>query len=87
MNVFDYASEAGLLVSDGAEQSQTPRRFIPFLLAADAIRFAVEALPDGHPEIAGLETKTRTFDSAGIRRLYESTAYPLKRQRPIDLSS
>jgi hypothetical protein len=55
-------------------------RYKRFARAADAIRFAIEDLP---PELlvgAYLEVNEERFDGPAIRRLYDSTRYPLARR-------
>jgi Arc/MetJ-type ribon-helix-helix transcriptional regulator len=52
-----------------------------FASAADAIRFAIEELPDNLFMAVQLKVAERTFDGDGIRRLYESAEYPLDRRR------
>lgn len=77
----NYNSEAELF-------PPTSRKFIKgrvgykrFKSAAEAIRFAMEELPSELLLGAYLEVAEERFDGEGIRRLYESKAYPLKRCR------
>ena len=44
MNTFDYGSEAELFVACGTFAVKKTLRYIPFILASDAIRFAMEEL-------------------------------------------
>ncbi len=53
-----------------------------FDTAADAIRFAIEELPSDRLLGAYLQVDEDRFGSAGIRRLYNSARYPLKRRTP-----
>src|SRR5207248_7902048 len=55
---------------------QKPLEYRPFSRVSDANRFAMEELP---PERLGgicMETDGLRVDSGGIRKLYESEAYP-----------
>ena len=58
-------------------------RYRRFALAAEAIRFAIEELGQEHLAGVYLEVDEERFDSTEIRRLYDSTDYPLARQ-PAD---
>ena len=58
-----------------------------FARAADAIRFAIEELPPELLPAAQLKVAEETFDSAGIRRLYESVEYPLARRAAHSVSN
>ena len=83
MSEFDYNAAAELF----ATRKQLPRRqpfgYKRFEQAADAIRFAIEELPPESLLGAFLEVDERRYSSDDIRRLYESTEYPLvRRARP-----
>lgn len=77
--LFDSSAEAELLSSARRNSIRQPLGYKRFARAADAIRFAIEDLP---PElllgtflaVAGIRCK-----STQIRRLYESSSYPLAR--------
>ncbi len=56
-------------------------RYTRFKSAAEAIKYAVEVLP---PELllgSTLEVNEERFDGFGIRALYDSTRYPLRRRK------
>jgi hypothetical protein len=79
MNNFRYHGEAELF-SVGSWKSRGQHvRYRRFALAAEAIRFAIEELGRGRLAGVFLEVDEERFDSAGIRRLYDSADYPLAR--------
>jgi hypothetical protein len=75
---FDYSAPAELFPSRSKKirGQMTYRRFAT---AAEAIRFAIEELPPALLVGAYLEVDEERFDSHGIRRLYDSADYPLRR--------
>ena len=85
-HAFDYGNEAELFdhdtaaqpVSDNKRQAfrRRPLGYRRFARAADAIRFAIEEMPPHLLLTACLEVDAVRFDSAGIRRLYDSDDYP-----------
>lgn len=77
---FDYATSAELFPTRNRKARRAPMSYKRFERAAEAIRFAIEELP---PEMllgAYLEVDEERFDGAGIRRLYQSSDYPLPRR-------
>jgi hypothetical protein len=72
---FDYDAAAELFPS----RKQKSRRFGH---AADAIRFAIEELPPEFLLGTCLEVDEERYNNQGIRRLYDSTDYPLVRGAP-----
>jgi hypothetical protein len=85
-HAFDYGNEAELFdystageLDDGNKRRAFRRRplgYRRFARAADAIRFAIEEMPPQLLVTACLEVDEVRFDSAAIRRLYESDDYP-----------
>jgi hypothetical protein len=81
-DAFDYNAEAELFPTNRRISRPRPVGYKRFARAADAIRFAIEDLPSDLLLGAYLEVETGRFDSDGIRKLYESPAYPLQRAGP-----
>lgn len=82
MREFNYKAAAELFPTRKRLPRRQPLGYRRFAKAADAIRFAIEDLS---PELlagAFLEVEERRYDSDAIRRLYESTKYPLARRSP-----
>jgi hypothetical protein len=80
MSAFNYSSQAELFPTRNRKSRRQPLGYQRFDRAADAIRFAIEELPSQSLAGAYLEVDEQRFDSEGIRRLYESTEYPLARR-------
>ena len=76
---FDYSSAAELYCKKGRAFSRQPLQYRRFGRAADAIRFAMEEMPPQLLQSACMEVNEMRFEGEGIRRLYESAAYPLAR--------
>ena len=82
MSVFDYNASAELFPMRGRKGTRG-MRYRRFATAAEAIRFAIEELA---PELlvgSHLEVEEERFDCDGIRRLYDSAAYPLTRRATV----
>lgn len=80
MTSFDYTAEAELFPARNWKSKSRGVGYKRFTRASEAIRFAIEELA---PELllgAYLEVEEARFDGGGIRRLYESTDYPLRRR-------
>jgi len=89
MNTFDYASEAELfdysLAAElfSAKDTNSRRQSLGykrFARAADAICFAIEELPPHCLIGTYLEVNEERYQARDIRRLYESSEYPLARR-------
>lgn len=80
--LFDYGSAGELNSNNKRRFGRRPLGYRRFARAADAIRFAIEEMPPQLLVSACLEVDETRFDGAGIRRLYESDAYPNARVAP-----
>ena len=80
MACFDYGAAAELFPGRHKTRMIGAVTYKRFAAAAEAIRYAVEEIPDNSFRGAFLEVNEERFDSNEIRRLYESVEYPLPRQ-------
>lgn len=79
MTSFDFDVEAELFPPRNRKFAGRQFRYQRFATAADAIRFAVEVLPGEIFSGAIIEAGEERYDAREIRRLYDSTDYPLPR--------
>jgi hypothetical protein len=78
--IFDFSIEAELFPARSRKHRRSASGYRRFAHAANAIRFAIEELP---PELllgAFLEVDGERYGSEEIRRLYNSTDFPLSRR-------
>jgi Arc/MetJ-type ribon-helix-helix transcriptional regulator len=74
---FDYGAPAELFLSKRIGRARVNYR--RFATAAEAIRYAVEALPDLRKLGAQMQIGDERFNCDEIRRLYDDSDYPLKK--------
>jgi hypothetical protein len=77
---FDYEAVAELFPARNRKMNRQLAGYRRFDSAADAIRFAIEDLPPQLLLGAYLEVEEKRFDRNEMRRLYDSSEYPLARR-------
>jgi len=79
MSDFDFGAPAELFPSRN-RRVRSPVKYRRFAKASEAIRFAMEELPE--PQLLGaiIVVDEARLDHRGIRHLYESADYPLKKK-------
>ena len=82
MSNFDYTAESELFPARSWKVSARRVTYKRFTAAAEAVRFAIEELPPACLLGTYLEVDEARFDGSGIRRLYDSSDYPLPRAVP-----
>lgn len=80
MDKFDYAAPAELFPSRNRKVASKVK-YRRFDKASEAIRFAIEELPE--PQLLGacIEINERRFGHQEIKALYASPEYPLKKKK------
>ena len=78
--LFDFDAVAELFSVRGRKFGSKSTGYRRFERAADAIRFAIEELPQPLLIGAYLEVEGARFDGNGIRQLYHCVEYPLVRR-------
>ncbi len=75
---FDFKAP-GELYPSRSRRTRGPFTYKRFNTAAEALRFAIEEMPQGALLGATLEVNEARFTEMEMRALYESPAFPLKR--------
>jgi hypothetical protein len=79
MDGFDFKAPAELFASPGKGASRRPMEYRRFRTSAEAVRYAIEDLPEPMLRGAVLEVNGERFDGDQIRALYNSSDFPLAR--------
>jgi hypothetical protein len=77
---FDFSAPAELYPSR-SRRTRGPVAYKRFDSAAEALRFAVEDLPEGGLNGATLEVNEARFGRDEIQSLYNSPSFPLERRK------
>jgi hypothetical protein len=77
---FDYSAPAEIFVLRARSMRGRATGYRRFTTAAEAIRFAVEEIPEPLLIGAVMEVREERFDHMAIRDLYGRAAYPLERR-------
>lgn len=77
---FDFTAPAELYPSR-SRRTRGPVAYKRFDNAAEALRFAVEELPEGGLNGATLEVNEQRFGRDEIQALYQAPAFPLERRK------
>lgn len=86
MGNFDYDAPAEVYTSTWQGARKKPVTYRRFERSADAIRFAIEELPQPMQRGTVMEVDDERFEFTQIRDLYCSERYPLSRQSMEPLS-
>ena len=80
MDGFEYDAPAEVYSSDGRGARKRPVSYRRFVSSAEAIRFAIEQLPELMQRGAVMQVGDDRFELTQIRALYDDERYPLSRQ-------
>lgn len=80
---FSYQTSAELFPAAIRKKKRSGFAYRRFDTAAEAVRFAIEDMPADLLNGAYLQVEEDRFDHSGIRSLYESADFPLKRRPPV----
>jgi hypothetical protein len=80
---FDYGAAAEMFSPMSRKARRQPLGYRRFARAAEAIRFAIEELSPQLLVGTYLEVAEHRYEGQQIRRLYESTGYPLDRRTAL----
>lgn len=80
MSSFDYTAPAEVFACKSRGSSPRPVTYRRFDTGAEAVRFVIEELATDVVYGTVIEVNEQRFDAAQIRKLYESTGYPLPRR-------
>lgn len=79
MEEFNFSAPAEIFAGKGRGVGRRPMTYRRFSTGAEAVRYAIEALPAGILDGTVMEVDEARFSAGDIRRLYESPGYPLPR--------
>ncbi len=77
---FDFACEAELFSVYSRKTGKRPVKYRRFTRADEAVKFAVEELSAEFFPGIQLEVAERRYNSGDVRRLYDSSRYPMTRR-------
>jgi hypothetical protein len=80
MDKFAYDAPAEIYSTDGVGARKRPVSYRRFDSSAEAIRFAIEQLPQIMQRGTVMEVGDDRFEISAIRALYDSASYPLSRE-------
>ncbi|MDP2618659.1 MAG: hypothetical protein Q8P46_00540 [Hyphomicrobiales bacterium] len=80
MNDFNYSGPAELYIANRRRAGRNSMTYRKFETAAKAIRYLIEELPNTSLPGTILEVDEERYRHKEIRKLYNSSAYPLPRQ-------
>jgi hypothetical protein len=79
MGDFDYAAPAEVFASRGRGSAPRPVAYRRFDTGAAAVQYVIEELPRDVQFGTVIEANEHRFGAAEIRKLYDSSSYPLER--------